>query len=351
MFSGLVFVVVVAIIVFSYKSYYKGEPTEHFDGKYFFNTGEDLHEHKFSDIRKLHAEARPDWTEDAGAAKNYQPAHVTASVSGVKITLIGHSTTLIQIHGVNILTDPVFSDRSSPVSFLGPKRFRKPGIDFDALPKIDAVLISHNHYDHLDLPTIKKLWRRDNPLFIVPLGNDTILKSVSKKIRVEAYSWWDCADINDDIFVCLVPAKHWSSRRLRDRRRAFWAGFVIKSRVKPEDQIYFAGDTGYGTGQYFKSIFEKHGNFKAALIPVGAYEPRWFMKSYHLNPREALQVWEDVGRPLLIPIHDRVFRLSITESYNQPRDDLFREMKELGITQEKVKYLEIGEGVEIHGEP
>ena len=350
MFLGLVLVVGVAIFVFSDKVYYKGGPAENFDGERFFNPGEDFNEHKFSDVRKLHSDPRPDWAGEAveaelASAKN-NSEQVASEVGGIKVTMIGHASILIQIHGVNILTDPVFSDRASPVSFFGPKRFRKPGIDFDALPKIDAVLISHNHYDHTDLPTIKKLLKRDNPRFIVPLGNDTILKSVSKNIRVEAFNWWDCTDINDDVFVCLVPAKHWSSRRLRDRRRAFWSGFVIKSKTKPEDQIYFAGDTGYGTGQYFKSIFERHGNFKVAFIPIGAYEPRWFMKNYHLNPREAVQVWEDVGRPLFVPIHDRVFQLS-AEGYNQPRGELFEAMEKLGVAPENVKYLEMGEGVEI----
>ena len=344
---GLVIVIPIVFYVLSHKIYYKGEATEYFNGKIFLNPGEDFHKHEMRDVRKMRSEPRQDWTTEAAEAEQVtkQPTNIIPNAEGIKITLIGHSTVLIQMHGINILTDPVFSNRASPVSFLGPKRFRKPGVDFDSLPKIDAVLISHNHYDHLDLSTIKKLLIRDNPQFIVPLGNDSILKSVNNKIHVQAYNWWDCADINDDISVCLVPAKHWSARRLRDRCRAFWAGFVIKSKAQPADQIYFAGDTGYGTGLYFKSIFEKHGNFKVALIPIGAYEPQWFMKNYHLNPHEALQVWNDIGRPLFIPIHDRVFQLS-AEGYNQPKEDLFKAMKESGVAQENVRYLEIGEMVE-----
>ncbi|MDR2337175.1 MAG: MBL fold metallo-hydrolase [Deltaproteobacteria bacterium] len=344
--AALLFILSTAILVyFLQATYYTGPISDHFNGKRFFNSGEDQHEHNFSDVIKLYSTKRRAWnSEQQEIPKAYPTIDSTAKPSAlIKITLIGHASILISIGDFKILTDPIFSERASPVQFIGPKRFHPPGIKFEDLPKIDLVLISHNHYDHLDLPTLKKLWLRDNPKIITALGNDTIIKSINKNIQVAAYDWDDCIEVKQNFEICLTPAKHWSARKLFDKGKALWSGFVIKS---PAGNIYFAGDTGYGTGKYFKAIAEKYAPLKTALLPIGAYEPRWFMKHYHLNPEEALLVWQTLGRPLMIPIHDRVFQLS-QESYNQPRLDLLDALQKLPETTDRVKYLAIGESIAI----
>ena len=195
-------------------------------------------------------------------------------------------TFLIQTEGLNILTDPVWSDRASPVQWIGPKRIQTPGVKLENLPKIDVILVSHNHYDHLDLDTLEKLWDRDQPLIITPLGNDTIMKSRNQNMNIRAYDWNESAAIGNNLEVHLGPMHHWSARGIFDRNHALWASFTI---VTPNGNIYFIGDSGYGNGDYFKEAKAKHHSFRAAMIPIGAYKPSWFMNYAHMGP-EALVV-------------------------------------------------------------
>jgi L-ascorbate metabolism protein UlaG (beta-lactamase superfamily) len=243
------------------------------------------------------------------------------------ITVINHASVLIQVDNLNILTDPHYSLRASPVQFAGPKRFIKPGIAFDDLPSIDIVLISHNHYDHLDLDTLKRLKDRDAPKFVAGLKTKSFLEDNGIKAAIDL-DWWQSITANKTK-ITFVPSQHWSARGIFDKREMLWGGFYIENSFK----IYFAGDTGYG--EFFKIIKEKLGAPDLSLIPIGAYEPRWFMKDAHLNPRDSLKAFKDLESKKMIGIHFGTFKLT-DEGYNDPIDTLRKEIKSLNIDPLKV---------------
>lgn len=225
------------------------------------------------------------------------------SSSNILVTFVGHSTFLVQANNLNILTDPIWSERCSPVSFIGPKRLREPGIRFEDLPKIDVVVISHNHYDHMDVPTIVRLWQRDRPVFVVPLKNRETLNDAGITHVVEQ-DWWASTTFHGGLTVTAVPAQHWSSRWILDRNESLWAGFVLSF---GEKNLYFAGDTGFGA--HFSAIKERFGDFEVALIPIGAYLPLWFMKDHHLSPEDALKAAQIIKARHTIPMHYGTFSL------------------------------------------
>ncbi|WP_338153254.1 MBL fold metallo-hydrolase [Pseudophaeobacter leonis] len=232
-----------------------------------------------------------------------------------RLTMIGHATILIQVAGLNILTDPVWSDRASPFRFAGPKRVTAPGVDFSQLPKIDTVLLSHNHYDHLDMATLRRLEARDRPLIVTPLGNDVILRKGVKTARIKTGDWHDRISLSSDVSVNLTPANHWSSRGIRDRRMALWSGFWIDT---PCAQIWFAGDTGYGDGEIFHDIRKRYGAPQIAMIPIGAYEPRWFMSDQHVAPEQSVQILHDIGADQALGFHWGTFQLT-DEAREEPK--------------------------------
>ncbi len=231
----------------------------------------------------------------------------------LKFTVLNHASILIQHKGLNILTDPHYSERCSPVSWAGPKRVRKPAVKFDDLPPIDVVLISHNHYDHLDVPTLKRLHEKFNPIILMGLKNHHILNEANISNWVEL-DWWQEYQVKDISFT-FVPAQHWSARGLFDRFESLWGGFVFKSQSR---SIYFAGDTGYG--KFFKMIRDKLGSPDLSFIPIGAYEPRWFMKDSHLNPQDAVDAHHDLASKVSVGIHLETFQLT-DEDYETPRKE------------------------------
>lgn len=260
----------------------------------------------------------------------------------LRITFINHATALIQGCGINIITDPVFSKRVSPVSFAGPKRHRAAGLSIDALPPIDVVLISHTHYDHLDLRSLKKLKERDTPSIIAPCNTSAIIKKSTGMAAIEL-SWWDQHTLSEQVTATLVPSRHWTSRRLGDHNTSLWGGFVI---TLPGGSVYFAGDTGYGNGEHFHEARKRLGPFRCALLPIGAYEPRWFMKSQHMNPAEAVQAYKDLGASHAIGIHHGTFQLT-DEAHDAPKEDLAASLTEHGLSEQQFRALENGSAWDI----
>lgn len=254
----------------------------------------------------------------------------------IRISYVGHVTFLVQIAGLNILTDPVWSDRVSPFSCIGPKRITKPGINFDDLPKIDIILISHNHYDHLDLNTIKRLWERDKPQIITPLLNDSVLQSNITDIKVSTLNWYEKIDVTSNCCINLEPAQHWSARGLFDRNKALWGTFLITTKF---GSICFIGDSGYNQS-IFHNLGQKYDIF-LSLIPIGAYEPRWFMKDIHMNPEEAVLAHQDMKSKYSIASHFDTFQLA-DEGFNQAVGDLIQAKTKYKVSDEEFIVPSVG---------
>ncbi len=259
------------------------------------------------------------------------------------VTWIGHASTLVQGGGLNILTDPMFSERASPLSFIGPKRHAAPGLALADLPHIDAVLISHNHYDHLDVPSIRALAGQAGgpPRFVVPLGNKAWLADLGIAGAVEL-DWWQSTQIGA-VEIVFTPSQHWSGRSLTDRMETLWGGYAV---FAPSFQWFFAGDTAYSKD--FADIHERfaarHGagrGFDLALIPIGAYEPRWFMSAQHVDPGEAVKIHRDLGAAHSIGIHWGTFELT-DESLDEPPRALARAAHDAGLADDAFTVLAIG---------
>jgi L-ascorbate metabolism protein UlaG (beta-lactamase superfamily) len=268
-------------------------------------------------------------------------AFIHENRSEVAVTWIGHATVLMQMGGLNILTDPQFSERASPVQWAGPKRRQPPGLSLQELPPIDLVLISHNHYDHLDLDSVRGLASQSGqcPLFMVPLGlKEWFERNVPDAgDRVFEFDWWNYRQVPGGI-VHFVPAQHWSQRTLWDRNRTLWGGWVV---AQTDFTFYFAGDMG--SSRDTKDIGERFGGFDLAAIPVGAYEPRWFMQTQHLNPEEAVQVHKDVLARQSLGIHWGTFNGMTDEPLDQPIADLAEALNIHGLSQEDFFLLRQGE--------
>lgn len=275
----------------------------HFDGEQFLNVPP-IDRPGFSDVVRWTFDRDPgpwrEWTD----APPGPPPPARVGTGELRVTFINQATVLIQMDRLNILTDPIWSDRASPVSWLGQRRHRPPGLRFEDLPPIDIVLISHNHYDHLDLPTLQRLSRKHQPRIYCGLGNPPIFESAGVP-GAQELEWWQSVDLPGGIRIVAVPAQHGSGRSLTDRDRALWVGFVIKS---PAGAVFFAGDTGYGP--FFTEIGERLGPIRLALLPIGAFRPRWFMQPIHLSPEEAVRVAEDLHASTSVAIHFGTFKLA-----------------------------------------
>jgi len=255
------------------------------------------------------------------------------------ITFIGHSTFLIQTATGNILTDPMYSERASPISVIGPRRVRPPAVALDDLPPISTVLLSHNHYDHCDLRTLSMLARRFNPVVVTPLGNAALVRSSGLR-RVEELDWWQEAKASA-LPIMLTPAQHFSARNPFDRNRALWGGFMLRAGGA---RIYFAGDTAYGS--FFRDVRLRLGSIDLALLPIGAYEPRWFMQSVHMNPAEAVQAHLDLEASESIGTHFGTFQLT-TEGIDEPLRALEEARRVRNIPQSRFRTLGFGESMRL----
>lgn len=287
----------------------------------------------FSDLRKWMKERRSkqkDLSLSIERTDKTVEAELKSNRSDMSITWIGHSTFLIQLNGMNILTDPVWAERMGVQ-----KRLTKPGLQIQDLPEIDFVLISHGHYDHLDFSSIKQL--KGNPMYYVPEGLKPAFKRRGYKQVIEA-NWWDSFEVNG-AKLSFVPAQHWTRRTLWDTNSSHWGGWVIEDTVTLYT-VYFVGDTGYFRG--FKEIGSRY-DIDAVLMPIGAYEPEWFMKVSHINPEDAIQAFLDLNsKGPFIPMHYGAYRLA-DDTGPEALGRLYSEWERLSLDKELLKVMKIGE--------
>jgi len=306
--------------------------------------------HGFGDVVRWMIKRRritlpPDPSPDAFPVMTPQIAERLPATE-LAVTWLGHSTVLLQIGGLNVLTDPIWSERASPVRFAGPKRLVPVPIELDALPPIDIVLISHNHYDHLDRRTVKKLARRSGDTeWLMPLGLAGLLQKWGAK-RVREMDWWARMDVRGVRFGC-TPAQHFSARGFGDRSKTLWCGWALASNTH---RVYFAGDTALFPE--FAAIGERFGPFDLSILPIGAYEPRWFMQRVHMNPEDAIEAYRALSsgagsnaggeRGAALPIHWGTFRLT-DEAMTEPPERFRAAWEHAGLSPDDLLLMRHGE--------
>ena len=340
--SALKYIILIFVSIFIYiaiegcSASYKGPPSEHFDGSRFFNKEPD---HTFSDMIKWAWEMEtvdwPEWIEDS----KQPPPVKKVTTEELRVTFINHATVLIQVGNLNILTDPVWSFRVGPVSWVGVKRVRKPGVSLDDLPGIDYVLISHDHYDHLDLKSLKQIVESYNPKILVGLGLKKFLSSHGILNVVELDWWQDYSPGGSDKMFTFVPTIHNSGRWPLMGNMTLWGGFVIDSKV---GQIYYAGDTAFG--DFLNSIGRRFKKIRIAILPIGSYEKRWFMKSQHMNPDDAVKAHIILGSHQSVGIHFGTFAEHPEQTIDAHEKDLDKALKKHNIPSAQFWVLKFGEG-------
>ena len=305
--------------------------SDHYDGRRFVNQN-GAHLPAFSDVQRMLRAEKTKWPREVPVVRQIPPQ--PENDRDLIFTFIGHSTFLVQSSAGTVITDPVYATRVGPFGFAGPRRVSQPGVAFHDLPRIDVVLLSHNHYDHCDLRALRKIQRRDSPLFVTPLGNARQLKKAGAT-NIAELDWWNNT-AQSRFPITLTPAQHFSARTPFDRNKALWGGFVFELAGR---KIYFAGDTGYGI--HFKQFRERLGAMDASILPIGAYEPRWFMKPIHMNPAEAVRAHTDVESRQSIACHFGAFQLTL-EGIDEPVHDLHAALANSGIAAAEFQALAIG---------
>jgi L-ascorbate metabolism protein UlaG (beta-lactamase superfamily) len=307
--------------------------SDHFNGERFFNPHAPQQK-SIEDVRRWRQERQKQpWPKHVTDPPF--PAPVRVASDRIAVTFIGHSTFLVQIGGVCVLTDPIWSQRCSPVWFAGPHRVRRPGQSLDALPSVDLLLVTHNHYDHMDLRTLRRVRRRWAPPAVTGLDNARHLAKAGIRDAVEL-DWWQGTDVAG-ARVTYVPAQHFSSRTLRDRNRSLWGGFVIEAGGAV---VYFAGDSGYCP--HFAEIGRRFPRIDLALLPIGAYEPRWFMRQQHVNPEEAVRAHLDLRPQRSLGMHFGTFQLT-DEAIDAPVTALQRARWSAGLAEAEFDVLGFGQ--------
>ena len=316
---------------------HQGSIGSNFDGEYFHNSNLDPND-KRSAIDLLtwfcNRQLEP-WTN----LPFTRHSNIVERSDNLRITWINHATVLIQLNNVNILTDPMWSERASPLSWIGPKRLAPPPIKIYNLPHIDLVIVSHNHYDHMDLPSLQRLNEYFRPVFITPLNNQHYLRSVGISKVVEL-DWWQSHETNL-VQISATPAQHWSKRTLFDANRALWSGFYIQGSTQ---SAFFAGDTAYE--EHFKKIKQKLGEPTVALLTIGAYKPEWFMKRAHTSPEEAVLAHMDLNAFMSIPIHYGAFQIG-NDSPQSALMDLDEAAKKYRLANDAFHILKPGETLSV----
>ncbi|MBU8898938.1 hypothetical protein DRW03_25525 [Corallococcus sp. H22C18031201] len=292
-----------------------GPVTDHFDGSRFHNLGDAPSPNPVALALAALKERRGPWQPYTEFSPGLKPP-TRVGPGALRVTFINHATVLLQADGLNVLTDPIYSERPSPVSWLGPKRRRPPGIRFEDLPPIDVVVVSHNHYDHLDLPTLRRLEAAHHPRFIVGLGNKALLEAEGFA-HVEELDWWQTSAVGSGFTVTCVPARHRSNRGLTDGRGTLWAGYVLSTSGGP---VLFAGDTGFGP--HFEDISARFGPMRLAVLPIGAFRPR-MLHSVHMGPEDALRAHHALHAQVSVAMHYGTFALAL-DGQDEARHLLWR---------------------------
>ncbi len=328
---------------------YSGPKSDHFDGERFFNP-EHPKETGLGDLLRWQMTAeRGEWLPERQSTPTSPSTVPEKRLDAAKnrVTFINHSTALIQSAGINILTDPVWSDYVGVFDRIGPKRVRPAGVKESDLPPIDVILLSHNHYDHLDISTMKRLADRFKPVIVVPLGIKAFLEQEGIRCTIIELDWWQAhtytlpgstTTLSATLEITCVPAQHFSGRGVSDRAGTLWCGFVAKN-PQTADEIYFVGDSGYGG--HFKKIGERFKNITLALIPIGAFRPRWFMSPVHIAPDEAVKVHEDVHSRQSIGIHFGTFPLA-DDGEHEPLQELQKALQQAKIAPSAFQALDFG---------
>jgi L-ascorbate metabolism protein UlaG (beta-lactamase superfamily) len=316
---------------------YHGPTTDHFDGSHFHNERE---AEPSRDIFKWLANRQPGpWSPQPDAPPGPKPV-ARVGAGQMRVTWINHATALLQMDGLNILTDPIWSERCSPVSFAGPKRVRPPGIRFEDLPPIDVVLISHDHYDHMDAPTLRRLQAAFRPRFVVGLGNAKLLERWGIS-GVDELDWWQGFPLSPDVRLTSVPAQHFSNRSLTDRNVTLWTGYVLEGTA---GAAYFAGDTGFGP--HYEEISRRFGPLRLALLPIGAFRPEWFMGPIHMSPTEAVRAHLALHAKTSVAIHFGTFPLA-DDGETEPVEKLAEALAAQGVAKDAFWALGFGEGRDV----
>jgi L-ascorbate metabolism protein UlaG (beta-lactamase superfamily) len=313
---------------------YHGPRSDHFDGRHFFNADATAGRSFLDLLRWQFTAERSRWPQwIVNKARPTVPANLERGE--VALTFINHITFLIQFADLNVLTDPVYSQRASPFQHLGPQRVRDPGLAFEDLPPIHLVLVTHNHYDHLDIETLLRLNEVHAPRFITSLGNRAFLKQFGLQ-AVDELDWWQSIDVAGAT-ITLTPAQHWSTRGPGNRNRTLWGGFVLAASAR---QVFFAGDTGYG--KHFAAVRDRYGPMDLALLPIGAYKPRWFMRDQHMDPEDAVRAHIDLAARASIGTHFGCFALT-DEGIDDPLIALATARERYAIAPDAFQVLETGE--------
>ena len=319
-------------------AYYAGPVSDHFDGARFFNPNGVRPRGPGAFLKwQLNDRGEPWPASYPSPFRDSPPARFDRE--GARIAFVGHATFLIQTRGKNLLVDPVWAERVSPLSFAGPRRVNPPGVAFEDLPAIDAVLVTHNHYDHMDVDTIGRLWQRSRPVVVTPLGNDAILKRHVPGLAARAVDWHETVDLGDGVRLHVEPTLHWSARGAGDRMHALWASFVLEA---GDLKVLCVGDSGFSDGATFRGVGQCHPGLALALLPIGAYEPRWFMRNIHMNPRDAVAALELSGAARALGHHWGTFHLT-NEGVERPLEALAAALAERGIPPDRFAALRPGE--------
>ncbi|NJS36551.1 MAG: hypothetical protein HC765_09200 [Brachymonas sp.] len=337
------FALLATLLLAACSSTYQGAASDHFDGRKFFTPGSNKSSSPAGYLWRRLNNPPPDWPETVAAPSGIDAPAERIQGNEARVTSIGHATLLIQIAGLNILTDPVWSQRASAVQWLGPKRVVQPAFALAQLPLIDLVLISHDHYDHLDIATLKQLDQAHRPRVIAPLGLQKLLSTAMPQSQISEHDWGEKIALANQAIIHVEPMAHGSGRTPFDQMTTLWAAYVIEAAGM---KIYHVGDTGYANGRYFREAAKRHGAIDLAILPIGAYEPVDFMADSHMSPSEAVQALIDSGAKQALAHHFDTFQLGF-EAFGAAGTALQKSLKDNNLADDRFIVPLIGQATNL----